>query len=70
MEQAVAAIDEDNRNHCIVRPKEVAKLMGISRSTLYVLITDGKFPRPVHISSRARGWPRFVIDEYIASLMK
>lgn len=70
MGQEIAARDDDDRNHHIVRPKEVAKLMGISRSTLYALIANGNFPPPVHISSRARGWPRFVINEYIISLMK
>lgn len=41
----------------ILRLPEVKARTGLSRSTLYQLIRDDKFPRPVALGARAVGWP-------------
>ena len=42
--------------HRLLRREEVERLTGISRSTLYDMISKGVFPRPVRINARAVGW--------------
>ena len=41
----------------ILRRKQVQALTGLSRSTLYLRIAQGVFPRPVSLGARAVGWP-------------
>jgi prophage regulatory protein len=39
-----------------VRLPEVKRISGLSRSSLYVRIKEGRFPRPVSLGGRAVGW--------------
>ena len=39
-----------------LRRHTVETLTGLSRSTLYHLMSTGEFPRPVKLSVRAVGW--------------
>ncbi len=39
-----------------VRPEEVRKMLGVSRTTLWRMVRAGAFPRPVQISQRNRGY--------------
>lgn len=41
---------------CIYRRPEVEKLVGLSRSTLYAMMAEGSFPKPVKLGKRAVGW--------------
>jgi prophage regulatory protein len=38
------------------RLPQVQELTGLSRSTIYQFIADGKFPSPVRIGARAVAW--------------
>ena len=38
---------------------------GNSRSTIYEMVRDGKFPRSVKIGARSVGWIESEIDEWI-----
>jgi len=49
----------------IQRLPEVKNRTGLSRSSIYLKIKDGSFPKPIRISKRAIGWPNNVIDEWI-----
>jgi prophage regulatory protein len=40
----------------ILRRPEVEKRSGLSRSTIYLYMTEGRFPRPVRLGKRAVGW--------------
>ena len=51
--------------HAIQRLPEVLKRTGLSRSTVYSLIQQGKFPKQIKLSQRAVGWPDSVITEWI-----
>ncbi|MDP2242169.1 MAG: AlpA family phage regulatory protein [Burkholderiales bacterium] len=35
---------------------EVCEVLGLSRSTIYKLISEGRFPKPVQIGARAVRW--------------
>jgi prophage regulatory protein len=40
----------------ILRRREVEKLTGLARSTIYGYIKSGTFPCPVKLGARAVGW--------------
>jgi prophage regulatory protein len=43
--------------HNILRLPAVRASTGLSRSTIYLRIAQGAFPRPVSLGGRAVGWP-------------
>jgi prophage regulatory protein len=49
-----------------IRLGEVKARTGLSRSTLYAYIRDGRFPAPVAISARCVAWVEGEIDGWIA----
>lgn len=49
----------------ILRRPEVQVRTGLSRSTIYALMDEGLFPRPIRLGKRAVGWPDHVIAEFI-----
>jgi prophage regulatory protein len=40
----------------LITDKEVAHLLGASRSWPWKLVRDGKFPKPIQLSSRCTRW--------------
>lgn len=40
----------------IYRRPDVEALVGLSRSTIYAMIADGTFPKPIKLGKRAVGW--------------
>ena len=46
-----------NARLTILRIPDVKAESGYSRSTLYLRITQGLWPKPVHLGPRAVGWP-------------
>lgn len=51
----------------ILRLPAVKARTGLSRSTIYARIADGKFPRPVPIGARAIGFLSAEVDDWIAA---
>ena len=49
----------------ILRLPEVQRRTGLSRSTIYVRLDQGLFPRPVSLGARAVGWIDSEVDEWI-----
>lgn len=41
----------------ILRRKKVEILTGYSRSTIYLRVAQGLFPKPISLGPRAVGWP-------------
>lgn len=52
----------------LLRRRTVEAITGLSKSTLYKLIDEGRFPRPVKIGARAVAWRNSDISEWINSL--
>ncbi len=48
-----------------LRLPEVLARTGLSRSTVYVRLDEGRFPRPVSLGGRAVGWIESEVDEWI-----
>lgn len=49
----------------LIRIKEVIKMVGLSRSSIYSYINNGSFPKPIQISSRSVAWQRVMIEEWV-----
>lgn len=52
----------------LVRLKDVARLVGLSRSTIYKRVSDGSFPRPLRVSERSVRWRMQDLLEWVAGL--
>ena len=52
----------------LLRRKEVERIAGISRSTIYRLVKSGKFPRPVILSTGSVRWRKNSVDLWMQSL--
>ena len=48
-----------------LRLPEVLERTGLSRSTIYVRLAEGRFPRPVALGGRAVGWIEAEVDEWV-----
>ena len=49
----------------ILRLPDVMKMTGLSRSTIYVAISQDVFPKQVHLGPRSVGWLKREIDEWV-----
>ena len=54
----------------ILRRKQVEKRTGLSRSTIYLRIQEGTFPRPIKLGARAVGWLENEIEAWLAARME
>jgi len=57
-----------NKNYeklTILRRKQVEALTGLSRSTIYLRIQEGTFPRPINLGVRAVGWLEAEIEAWL-----
>lgn len=46
---------------------QVSQITSLSKSTIYRLIKESQFPKPVRISRMRVGWKQSDLDAYIAS---
>ena len=49
----------------IIRLKEVIKRTGLSRSTIYALMSKDQFPKQIQITERCIGWSEDIIHDWI-----
>jgi prophage regulatory protein len=52
----------------ILRIKQVLEIYPVGRSTLYKMIAEGKFNRPVSLGSKSVGWHSNYVYDFIAAL--
>jgi len=52
-------------NDRVLRWPEVKHRVGICRSHVHYLVTQGKFPAPIKLSERASGWLEHEINEWL-----
>jgi len=53
----------------ILRLPAVLARAGLSKSTLYSRVSDGLWPKPVNLGSRAVGWPSGEVEALISALI-
>lgn len=51
--------------HRILRLPAILKITGLSRSTIYFRISQGRFPKPISLGGRAVGWLENEIEAWI-----
>jgi prophage regulatory protein len=51
----------------IIRPKPLAKQLGVSTTTLWRMRNRHEFPEPIQISPGAKGWRQSDIAQWLAS---
>jgi len=49
----------------ILRRPDVEARVALSRSSIYKMINDEQFPKPIKLGSRAVGWLEADIDQWI-----
>ena len=61
-----SVIEQEKRRQVrFLRLPEVLARTGLSRSTIYVRLDQGRFPRPVSLGGRAVGWIESEVQEWI-----
>lgn len=53
-------------NHTILRLPAVKSRTGLSRSTLYLRISQGAFPKPISLGGRTVGWVESEIEAWLS----
>lgn len=51
----------------ILRRRAVEERVGLGRSTIYALMSQGRFPRPIKLGQRAVGWRETEICNWLLS---
>ncbi len=51
----------------ILRRSQVEEQIGLSRSSIYQMMSDGEFPLPIKLGRRAVGWLETDVHEWLAS---
>ncbi|MDH5644189.1 MAG: AlpA family transcriptional regulator [Gemmatimonadota bacterium] len=51
----------------ILRLPEILSRTGLSRSTIYLRISEGKFPAQIALGERAVGWLESDVDNWLAA---
>ncbi len=49
----------------LLRQKQVSARTGMARSTIYLRMAEGTFPKPVHIGERSVGWLESDVEAWI-----
>lgn len=57
----------NNVKNIIYRRPDVETLVGLSRSTIYAMIAEGTFPKPVKLGKRAVGWRQSDVMAWLES---
>lgn len=54
----------------ILRLPAVKARTGLSRSTIYLRVSEGRFPRPVALGARAVGWLESELEAWLSSVIE
>ncbi len=65
-----AGASDSPRKIRILRLPDVMARVGLKHSSIYQYISDGNFPRPVSLGSRAVGWIECEIDSWLAERIR
>lgn len=53
-----------------IRLPAALKQLAMSKTTLYLKISNGTFPPPVKFGPRFSAWPQYEVDEVVEALMR
>jgi len=49
----------------VIRVKELLKVLGIHRQTLYLWMKSGNFPRPIKLAPKCIGWRESTVEKWL-----
>lgn len=49
----------------IYRLQQVQEIVGLKKTAIFRLMSENKFPRPIALTERARGWVRSDIEAWL-----
>lgn len=49
----------------LIKLNEVESICGIRKSTIYLLMKEGKFPRCVRVTSKCSAWPESAVYQWV-----
>ena len=52
----------------IIRRPQVEKATGLSRTTIYQMMAEDRFPKPVRLGKRAVGWRESDLSDWLEGL--
>ena len=61
------ALQEFKMQNRILRRSQVEAQIGLSRSSIYQMMSEGEFPLPIKLGKRAVGWSEVEINDWLAS---
>jgi len=53
----------------LLRMPDVVKTIGRPKPSIYLMISRGLFPKPVHLSARVSAWPSDEVDAVVAAFV-
>lgn len=56
--------------HKVLRRKSVELLTGLSRSSIYLMMSEDRFPKPIRLGKRAVGWREIDIIDWLDACAK
>jgi prophage regulatory protein len=59
--------NDTHKRVTILRRKQVQSRTGLSRSTIYLRIAQGTFPKAISLGARAVGWVDSEIDAWLTN---
>ena len=57
-------------SNAILRLPAVKARTGLSRSTIYLRVSEGSFPGPVSLGARAVGWIESEVEEWLSRVIQ
>ncbi len=63
-------MEQTKNKERFLRLHEILARTGLSRSTLYAQVSEGRFPEPVNIGERSVAWLESEVDAWINQKIK
>ena len=54
----------------ILRRRQLEEKLGLSRSSIYKMVADGLFPKPIKLGPRAVGWRADEIENWLIAMQE
>ena len=54
----------------ILRRRQLEEQLGLSRSSIYKMVADGLFPKPIKLGSRAVGWRADEVENWLIAMQE
>ena len=73
MKNQVAVLSDSGRSalsenmDALITLKEIGQLLGLSRSSVYVLIKTADFPKPYSLTARCQRWEKLEVEAWLLS---